>query len=69
MGLRILHTADWHLGHSLHGLSRDYEHERFLDRRRRAPRLYREALEALEALEAAEARREQDQALIAMGHC
>lgn len=30
MGLRIFHTADWHLGHSLHGLPRDYEHERFL---------------------------------------
>ena len=30
MGLRILHTADWHLGHSLHGLPRDYEHGRFL---------------------------------------
>jgi exonuclease SbcD len=30
MGLRIIHTADWHLGHSLHGLSRDYEHGRFL---------------------------------------
>lgn len=31
MGLRIFHTADWHLGHSLHGLPRDYEHARFLD--------------------------------------
>ncbi len=31
MGLRIIHTADWHLGHSLHGLSRDYEHQRFLE--------------------------------------
>ncbi|MFO1349228.1 MAG: exonuclease SbcCD subunit D C-terminal domain-containing protein [Gammaproteobacteria bacterium] len=28
--LRILHTADWHLGHTLHGLSREYEHTRFL---------------------------------------
>lgn len=28
--LRIIHTADWHLGHSLHGLSRHYEHEQFL---------------------------------------
>ncbi len=28
--LRIIHTADWHLGHSLHGLSRDYEHQAFL---------------------------------------
>lgn len=31
MNLRILHTADWHLGHSLHGVSREYEHARFLD--------------------------------------
>ena len=29
--MRILHTSDWHLGHSLHGLSRDFEHARFLD--------------------------------------
>ncbi|MBI3890082.1 MAG: exonuclease SbcCD subunit D C-terminal domain-containing protein [Candidatus Wallbacteria bacterium] len=29
--LRLLHTSDWHLGHSLHGHARDYEHERFLD--------------------------------------
>ncbi len=28
--MRILHTADWHLGHSLHELSRDFEHRRFL---------------------------------------
>ncbi len=28
--LRILHTADWHLGHSLHGHSRVHEHEKFL---------------------------------------
>ena len=28
--LKILHTADWHLGHRLHGLSRKYEHECFL---------------------------------------
>ncbi len=28
--LRVLHTADWHLGHSLHGHSRAPEHERFL---------------------------------------
>ncbi len=27
--MRLLHTSDWHLGHSLHGLSRAYEHERF----------------------------------------
>ena len=31
MGLRIIHTADWHLGHSLQGVSRDYEHRCFLD--------------------------------------
>jgi len=29
--LRVLHTADWHLGHHLHGISRDYEHQQFLD--------------------------------------
>lgn len=28
--LRVLHTADWHLGHSLHGHSRAHEHEKFL---------------------------------------
>jgi len=28
--LRLIHTADWHLGHTLHGVSRDFEHERFL---------------------------------------
>lgn len=28
--LKILHTADWHLGHRLHGLSRKYEHGEFL---------------------------------------
>lgn len=28
---RLLHTADWHLGQTLHGLTRDYEHSRFLD--------------------------------------
>lgn len=28
--LRVLHTADWHLGHTLHGHSRAYEHRRFL---------------------------------------
>lgn len=31
MQLRLLHTADWHLGHSLHELSRSWEHDRFLD--------------------------------------
>jgi len=28
--IKILHTADWHLGHRLHGVSRDYEHDAFL---------------------------------------
>lgn len=28
--MRLLHTSDWHLGHALHGFSRDHEHERFL---------------------------------------
>jgi exonuclease SbcD len=28
--LRLIHTADWHLGHTLHGVARDFEHERFL---------------------------------------
>ncbi len=31
MALRLLHTADWHLGHSLHDMSREYEHDRFLE--------------------------------------
>lgn len=29
--LRIFHTADWHLGHHLHGVSRQPEHQQFLD--------------------------------------
>lgn len=28
---RLLHTADWHLGQTLHGVSRAFEHARFLD--------------------------------------
>ena len=28
--LRLLHTSDWHLGHSLHDVPREREHERFL---------------------------------------
>jgi exonuclease SbcD len=28
--LRLLHTSDWHLGHTLHGLSRTDEHAAFL---------------------------------------
>ena len=30
MALRLLHTADWHLGHALYGVDRAYEHERAL---------------------------------------
>lgn len=29
--MRLLHTADWHLGHLLHDLPRAWEHARFLD--------------------------------------
>lgn len=29
--LRIIHTADWHLGHTLHGMSREFEHQNFLE--------------------------------------
>ncbi|MDO9423320.1 MAG: exonuclease SbcCD subunit D C-terminal domain-containing protein [Methylobacter sp.] len=29
--LRLFHTADWHLGHYLHGVSRQLEHQQFLD--------------------------------------
>jgi exonuclease SbcD len=29
--LKLFHTADWHLGHTLHGISRHYEHQQFLD--------------------------------------
>ncbi|MEB3329705.1 MAG: exonuclease SbcCD subunit D C-terminal domain-containing protein [Candidatus Sericytochromatia bacterium] len=28
--MRLLHTSDWHLGHTLHGVARDHEHEAFL---------------------------------------
>jgi DNA repair protein SbcD/Mre11 len=28
--LKICHTSDWHLGHTLHGCSRELEHARFL---------------------------------------
>src|SRR3990172_9303676 len=28
--LRLFHTADWHLGHTLHGVERTYEHERLM---------------------------------------
>ncbi|QWZ92889.1 exonuclease SbcCD subunit D C-terminal domain-containing protein [Aeromonas sp. FDAARGOS 1411] len=29
--MKILHTADWHLGHQLHGHDRRFEHDAFLD--------------------------------------
>ncbi|NYZ18032.1 exonuclease subunit SbcD [Azospirillum sp. RWY-5-1] len=29
--MRLLHTADWHLGQTLHGVSREHEHQHFLD--------------------------------------
>jgi exonuclease SbcD len=29
--LRLFHTADWHLGHTLHGVSRQLEHQQFLN--------------------------------------
>lgn len=29
--LRVLHTADWHLGHTLRGFSREFEHAAVLD--------------------------------------
>ncbi|MEM7678739.1 MAG: exonuclease SbcCD subunit D C-terminal domain-containing protein [Myxococcota bacterium] len=29
--LRLIHTADWHLGQTLHGVDRTWEHDRFLD--------------------------------------
>ena len=28
--MRLIHTADWHLGHTLSGHSRHDEHDRFL---------------------------------------
>ena len=28
--MRLLHTSDWHLGHVLHGMSREREHREFL---------------------------------------
>ncbi len=29
--LKVLHTSDWHLGHSLYGVKRDDEFSAFLD--------------------------------------
>jgi len=29
--VRLFHTADWHLGHHLHGVSRQLEHQQFLN--------------------------------------
>jgi exonuclease SbcD len=31
MPLRLLHTADWHLGHALHGFERAHEHARLVE--------------------------------------
>lgn len=31
MAIKIIHTADWHLGHQLHGFAREHEHQAFLD--------------------------------------
>ena len=28
--MKVLHTSDWHLGHTLHGLERSFEHAQFL---------------------------------------
>jgi exonuclease SbcD len=30
--MRILHTADWHIGQTLNGWTREHEHQQFLDR-------------------------------------
>jgi DNA repair protein SbcD/Mre11 len=30
MSLRLLHTSDWHLGHTLHGVDRRHEHEQLV---------------------------------------
>ena len=29
--MRIIHTSDWHLGHQLLGISRQFEQQQFLD--------------------------------------
>ncbi len=29
--MKLLHTADWHIGHRLHGFDRTFEHRNFLD--------------------------------------
>ncbi len=29
--MRLFHTSDWHLGQSLHGQERDFEHACYLD--------------------------------------
>ena len=29
--MRLLHTSDWHLGQTLHGHERGWEHQQFLD--------------------------------------
>ncbi|MDJ0836651.1 MAG: exonuclease SbcCD subunit D C-terminal domain-containing protein [Acidobacteriota bacterium] len=43
--MRLLHTSDWHLGHTLHGFSREYEHRGFLSWLLRT--LEQEAVDAL----------------------
>ena len=43
--LRVLHTSDWHLGHTLHDLSRRYEHQQFF--RWLLDRLVEEQVDAL----------------------
>jgi exonuclease SbcD len=43
--LKICHTSDWHLGHTLHGHPREHEHERFLEFLRDV--LVREEVDAL----------------------
>ena len=43
--MRLLHTSDWHLGHTLHDFGRELEHSRFLDWL--ADTLERESIDAL----------------------
>jgi len=43
--VRLLHTSDWHLGHTLHNFPREYEHSVFLSWLLRT--LEQEAIDAL----------------------
>jgi DNA repair protein SbcD/Mre11 len=43
--VKILHTSDWHLGHTLHGVERSFEHAAFLEWLTES--LEREAVDAL----------------------